>query len=109
MKDISVTSIDKTDLKRIDLMISNNLHNKQISSMLGIPLSTTQRRVRRIMEKELVVSEVHLNYEKIGFKTGLVHVYLTDGNIDEIMEKCLNLKESSQLRYIYAIQTCWRE
>lgn len=83
MKDISVSSIDKTDLKLIDFMISNNFHNKQISSMLGIPLSTIQRRVKKIIGKRVVASKVHLNYEKLGFKTGLlIHVYLTDDDID---------------------------
>ena len=31
-----------------------------------------------------------INYQKFGFKTGLIHVYLKDGNIDEIAKKYIS-------------------
>ena len=68
-----------------------NVTNKEISKKLGIPLSTVQRRVRNLLNSGLVSSKVQLNYEQLGYKTGLVHVYLRDGNINEIAKKAYEL------------------
>src|ERR1044072_4930684 len=68
-----------------------NVTNKEISKKLGIPLSTVQRRVRNLLNSGLVSSKVQLNYEQLGYKTGLVHVYLRDGNINEIAKKVYEL------------------
>ena len=48
--------MDKTDFKIISLMVLGQ-DNKQISSTLKIPLSTIQRRTRRILQSELVKIE----------------------------------------------------
>jgi DNA-binding Lrp family transcriptional regulator len=82
--------LDETDIKIINLMILNK-NNKEISSVLKIPLSTVQRRVRHLISSDYLASNVQINYQKFGFKTGLVHVYLEDGNIDEIAKKVQNL------------------
>ena len=82
--------LDETDIKIINLMILNK-NNKEISSVLKIPLSTVQRRVRHLISSDYLASNVQINYQKFGFKTGLVHVYLEDGNIDEIAKKVRNL------------------
>jgi Lrp/AsnC family transcriptional regulator, regulator for asnA, asnC and gidA len=65
----------------------NGRNNKQISSQLSIPLSTIQRRVRTLLTKEIITPRVQLNYEKLGLKTGLLHIYLKNGNIDQISKK----------------------
>jgi Lrp/AsnC family transcriptional regulator, regulator for asnA, asnC and gidA len=77
---------DNIDIKIIELMVSGR-NNKQISSQLSIPLSTIQRRVRTLLTKEIITPRVHLNYEKIGLKTGLLHIYLKNGDIDQIAKK----------------------
>jgi Lrp/AsnC family transcriptional regulator for asnA, asnC and gidA len=46
-----------------------------------------QRRTRKIIEKEIVMQKIHLNYEKFGLRTGLIHIYLREGNIEEICRK----------------------
>ena len=88
-KKISINA-DKIDIQIIDLMLAN-VTNKEISSFLEISLSTVQRRIRNLLNSGLVTSKVQLNYEQLGYKTGLVHVYLRDGNINEIAKKVYEL------------------
>lgn len=87
---------DEPDIKIIHLMVLNKT-NKDIPSDLHMPLSTVQRRVRELLEAGYVKSSVQINFEKFGFKTGLVHVYLKNGNIEELAKKIYNL---SQITYV---------
>jgi Lrp/AsnC family transcriptional regulator, regulator for asnA, asnC and gidA len=77
---------DSIDIKIIELMVDGR-NNKQISSQLSMPLSTIQRRVRALLVSGIITPRVYLDYEKLGFKTGLLHIYLKDGEIDEIAKK----------------------
>jgi DNA-binding Lrp family transcriptional regulator len=77
MKDVLSNVVDKIDLQIIELLIQNH-DNKKISSILKIPVSTVQRRVRKIIEKGTVSSNTRINYETLGFKTGLIHIYLNN-------------------------------
>lgn len=79
-------TIDKTDIRIIELLIQNH-SNKHLSTMLKIPLSTIQRRVRKLMEKGFVVSKNQIDFTKIGFKSGSIHIYLDNGNMDAILDK----------------------
>ena len=87
-----VKNIDVIDIKIINLMILYKT-NKEISRHLNIPLSTVQRRVRNLITARFVVSNIEVNYQMFGFKTGLVHVYLRNGNIEETTKKIENLNE----------------
>ena len=82
--------IDESDIKIIGLMVLNKT-NKEISRDLGIPLSTIQRRVRDITSADFITTNIQINYQKFGFKTGLIHVYLRDGNVEELAKKINNL------------------
>lgn len=82
--------IDESDIKIIGLMVLNKT-NKEISRDLGIPLSTVQRRVRDITSADFITTNIQINYQKFGFKTGLIHVYLRDGNVEELAKKINNL------------------
>ena len=84
-------SIDEIDIKIIDLMILNK-NNKQISQELRIPLSTVQRRVRNLISEGYVTFNAQINYQKFGFKTGLLHIYLKSGDIKETAKKIHNLQ-----------------
>ena len=75
--------IDEIDKKIIELLISN-YNNASISKKLRIPLSTIQRRTRKLFEKEIVSAKVELNYEKLGYKRGLLHIYLDKGKMENI-------------------------
>ena len=84
-------NIDNIDKKIIELLIANH-DNSSISQKLDIPLSTIQRRTRKLFEKEIISTKVELNYEKLGYKRGLLHIYLKKGQLDKIgkivVEKC---------------------
>jgi Lrp/AsnC family transcriptional regulator for asnA, asnC and gidA len=75
--------VDDVDIKIIELLTFGQ-SNKQISDKLGVPLSTVQRRRRKLTEKEFIVTRTEPNYEKLGFKRGLIHLYLNKGEIDKI-------------------------
>ena len=87
-----VKDIDAIDIKIINLMVLYKT-NKEISKDLKIPLSTVQRRVRNLITARYVISNIKVNYQMFGFKTGLVHVYLRNGNIEETAIKIQNLHQ----------------
>ena len=90
----SFVVIDETDLKLIELMISNHAinNNRQMSTKLGISLSTVQRRLRNLIQKRVLVSKFHVDYEKIGYRTGLIHVFKMKGNSKETVKAISKLK-----------------
>jgi len=83
-----ISNIDESDIQIINLMIKGD-NNKEISSKLHIPLSTVQRRAKRILEQELVITTTHLNRFKFGYRTGLIHIYCSDKNIQQTAKKVL--------------------
>ena len=83
-----ISNIDESDIQIIKLLIKGN-NNKEISSKLRIPLSTIQRRAKRILKQELVITTTHLNRCKFGYRTGLIHVYCSDKNIQQTAKKML--------------------
>lgn len=80
---MSGVRIDDIDMRVIELL-TFGFNNKQISAKLKIPLSTTQRRTRKLFEKGLIVTRTEPNYEKLGFKRGLIHIYLSKGEIESV-------------------------
>jgi len=91
MKAILSNDVDEIDVKILDLFTQNQ-NNKQIASTLKIPLSTIQRRVRKLVEKGFVVSKNYIDFKRFGFKSGTIHIYLNDGNVDSILENVSKLK-----------------
>src|ERR1044072_7180903 len=89
-KELNNKSIDAKDLEIIQLMGLGKT-NKQISVQIHLPLSTVQRRVRNLHSKGFVISNIQISYQKFGFKTGLLHVYLKDGNVKKLTKKMLEL------------------
>lgn len=97
MKSNSITNeIDKIDVQILDLLIQNH-NNKNISKALKIPLSTIQRRVRKLIEKGFVMSKNLINFTRFGLKSGTIHIYLADGNFDAILSKVSKLKGVNSL------------
>ncbi len=91
MKTILSGEVDESDVQILDLLIQNQ-NNKHISTTLKIPLSTVQRRVRKLVEKGFVTSNNYFDYTKFGFKSGSLHIYLKNGNVDTVLEKISKLK-----------------
>lgn len=79
-------SFDKTDYRIISLLVLD-YDNKKISSTLKIPLSTIQRRTRRILQSGIVKQEYTPNFKMLGIKKGLLHTYLQDGQLRKTAEK----------------------
>jgi DNA-binding Lrp family transcriptional regulator len=65
----------------------SGLTNKQIAIKLKAPLSTIQRRTRKLIQKGMVTIKADVNLEMMGFKRGLIHVYISNGNVDQIARK----------------------
>jgi DNA-binding Lrp family transcriptional regulator len=63
------------------------LANKEIATRLKVPLSTIQRRTKKLMESGMISMRAEVNLERLGVKKGMIHVYLRDGNIDQITRK----------------------
>jgi DNA-binding Lrp family transcriptional regulator len=69
-------ALDKLDLKIISLL-SAQRNSKQISAELGVPLTTIQRRTRKIIENGIMNIKIEPNFKRLGIKRGLLHIYLT--------------------------------
>ena len=80
------TQLDKIDFRIISLLVLD-YDNKKISSTLKIPLSTIQRRTRRILQSGMVTLEYTPNFKMLGIKKGLLHTYLRDGQLRKTAEK----------------------
>jgi DNA-binding Lrp family transcriptional regulator len=80
------THLDKTDFRIVSLLVLG-YDNKKISSTLKIPLSTIQRRTRRILQSGMVTLEYTPNFKLLGLKKGLLHTYLHDGQLRKTGEK----------------------
>lgn len=79
-------TIDHLDL-RISNLMTAGLSNKQISGRLGRPLSTIQRRTRRLIENGIVERKLKLNYDKLGFRRGFLHVYASKARRDSLTQQ----------------------
>ena len=77
----SATMLDEIDTKIIAHLISGK-ENKEIANELKVPLSTIQRRVRKLFEKNTIQSRVEPNYKQLGYGKGSVH--LSINNIDAL-------------------------
>jgi DNA-binding Lrp family transcriptional regulator len=71
--------LDDLDMKIIVSLMSG-LNNKEISRELKVPLSTIQRRTRRIFEREVVYNKVEPNYRYLGYKKGIIHLYIRNND-----------------------------
>ncbi len=80
---ISVNGLDDLDIRILDLLLLRH-KTKEIASKLDKPLSTVQRRVRKLFEEGAVSSAMELNYKKLGLKHGEIFVYLKNGDVRRI-------------------------
>jgi Lrp/AsnC family transcriptional regulator, regulator for asnA, asnC and gidA len=63
------------------------LANKELAANLKTPLSTIQRRTRNLIKNGTILTRSEVNYEKMGIKSGMIHIYLRDGNLDQLAHK----------------------
>jgi hypothetical protein len=78
----------------LNLMIAGTT-NQQMAALLQTPLSTIQRRSRILEHNKDVITTHTFNYKKYGYKIGLLHIYLRNGNSEMIAEKILKITSIS--------------
>jgi DNA-binding Lrp family transcriptional regulator len=79
----SVHGLDELDLMVLESLLLG-LKGKEISMKLSRPLSTIQRRVRKLFESGAVDNEIKLDYTKLGMKRGNIFVSLRNGESKEV-------------------------
>jgi DNA-binding Lrp family transcriptional regulator len=85
--------LDKIDYRVLEQITAGSSTNKQLSSKLNISLSTIQRRTRKLVEKGVVVTnDLRIDYDRLGYTRGLIHIYLSYGKIDKVGQMVANLK-----------------
>ena len=77
------TILDGSDLEIIKLLVAGH-GNQQIANETKIPLSTVQRKTRIMFEKGYVTSRIEIDYKRLGYKRGLIHIYLEHGDLKQI-------------------------
>jgi DNA-binding Lrp family transcriptional regulator len=87
----SHNQLDSRDRKILRLLLAGE-KNREMASKLKIPMSTVQRRTRKLLKNETVRIRYELNYDKLGFRKGLLHVYLKNGNIQGIADQIAKIE-----------------
>jgi len=121
--------IDGLDQKLIELLLKG-YSNKNIALEARSPLSTIQRRIKRIFEDQYIHKKNELNHKKLGLRKGyllislkgdyadlvaqkvstikgITYVSLVTGNID-IMSTCLFRETTDLFKIIESIKTIER-
>jgi DNA-binding Lrp family transcriptional regulator len=83
--------IDKTDLEIIRLLLSG-YSNTEIGIKIGKPLSTVQRRTRKLIEKGYVHQSTRLDFTKFGLRRGLLYFKCKSANLEEAVEKIYKIR-----------------
>jgi DNA-binding Lrp family transcriptional regulator len=78
--------LDELDMKIIALLMGGQ-NNKEISQAIDVPLSTVQRRTRRIFENNIVRNKVEPDYAHLGLSKGLLHIYVNGKDALEVAGK----------------------
>jgi DNA-binding Lrp family transcriptional regulator len=76
---------------RIMELLFDGKNNSEISKKIGVPLSTVQRRVRKLQLNGIMTNQIQLDYRLLGFRTGLIHIFVKMGDIHEIAQRILSL------------------
>ena len=80
------TILDDSDWGIIKLLVAGH-NNQQIANETKIPLSTVQRKTRMMFEKGYIISRNEINYKRLGYKRGLIHIYLEHGDLKQIAKR----------------------
>lgn len=82
--------VDDIDTNIIQLLTSGK-NNREISSTVNVPLSTIQRRVKNLITSGLIVPDFQISYEQLGFSSGIVNIFVGNGDIHEIAKKIIDI------------------
>ena len=78
--------LDELNIRILRLMVQG-FSNSDIAAELKKPMSTIQRRTRRLVDGGFISMHYRIDYKKFGYKKGFVHIYLSNGNIYDVAEK----------------------
>jgi DNA-binding Lrp family transcriptional regulator len=92
INDYSYTlTIDNLDQKLIELILKGH-ENRKIAREVETPLSTIQRRIRKIYQNQYINRKVEINYNKLGLRKGYLHISLKGDNSHVVAQKITALK-----------------
>jgi DNA-binding Lrp family transcriptional regulator len=101
--------IDEIDQKLIELLI-RGYSNKRIALEAMSPLSTVQRRIRKIFENQYVQKKSELNHKKLGLRKCYLSISLIGGHSNVVVEKVSAMRGitsvSSVLGGVDIMSTC---
>jgi DNA-binding Lrp family transcriptional regulator len=83
--------IDGLDQKLIELLLKG-YSNKKIALEAKSPLSTIQRRIRRIFEDQYLYKKNALNHKKIGLRKGYLLISLKGDDANLVAQKVSTIK-----------------
>jgi len=83
--------IDGLDQKLIELLLKGYT-NKKIALEAKSPLSTIQRRIRRIFEDQYLYKKNELNYKKLGLRKGYLLISLKGDYANLVAQKVSTIK-----------------
>jgi DNA-binding Lrp family transcriptional regulator len=63
-----------------------------IARKTGMPLTTIQRRSRRLLQERFVVPVAHLNYRKFGLRRGLLYLKCKNTNLEDAVVRISRIK-----------------
>ena len=84
--DLDTYIIDNLDQKLLELLLKG-YENKKIAAEVKTPLSTIQRRIRKIFENQYVSRKNELNYRKLGLRKGYLQISLKGDRSYEIAQE----------------------
>src|SRR5919199_3543463 len=84
--DLDTYIVDNLDQKLLGFLLMG-YENKKIAIEVKTPLSTIQRRIRKIFENQYVSRKNEINYKKLGLRKGYLQISLKGDNSYEIAQK----------------------
>jgi DNA-binding Lrp family transcriptional regulator len=72
-------------------LVLKGYQNKKIAIEVNTPLSTIQRRIRKIFENQYVIRKNELNYNKLGLRKGYLQISLKGDNSHTVVQKLASI------------------
>lgn len=79
-------TIDDLDQKLLELILKG-YENKKIATEVKTPLSTIQRRIKKILENQFISRRNELNYRKLGLRKGYLQISLKGDKSSLVVEE----------------------
>jgi len=89
--DSTTLAFDNLDQRLLEFLLKGYEH-KKIATEVKTPLSTIQRRIRKIFEKQYINRKNELNYNKLGFRKGFLQISLKGDDSYTVAQKIVGLK-----------------